>query len=380
MSSVLIFSEFYLPGFKGGGPIRTISNMVEAIGDAVKCKIISRDRDLGAKSAYSSVNLNGWNSQGKAEVLYVPRGISGITKIIYALKNEQYDTVSLNSFFSFQFSIFPLLLCRIFQHRVPILVGPRGEFSSGALEMKSSKKRFFLLVFRFFRLHRNVIWHASSDYEAVDIRRVMGADVCIRIAIDIAEPGDGVPFAPRVQKEALRIVFLSRISPKKNLLGAIEMLRNVTTDVAFDVYGPVEDADYWEKCRIAAELLPKNVKFRQNGAMQPKEVVACLAKYDLFFFPTLGENFGHVIAEALAAGLPLLISNTTPWRGLSEKSIGWDIPLERPEEFVANIERCCEKSPEEYADWRKKIRAWAVENIGGKEAIEQNRKLFLNLE
>lgn len=379
MLSVLIFSEFYLPGFKGGGPIRTISNMIEAIGDSVGFRVVSCDRDLGDEFSYSLINANGWNAQGKAEVFYVRRGLDGMVGIIRVLRGEQYDVLSLNSFFSFQFSIFPLLFCKIFQRRRTVIVGPRGEFSSGALRIKNFKKTAFLLVSKFFGLHKNVIWHASSNYEAIDIRRVMGDEVRIRIAIDIAEPGGDVPFVPRAKKEALRIVFLSRISPKKNLLGAIEMLQNIKNDIVFDVYGPIEDADYWRRCSAAVDLLPKNVKFRQCGERQPNEVVACLAQYDLFFFPTLGENFGHVIAEALSAGLPLLISNTTPWRELAEKSIGWDISLEQPEEFIASIERCCEKTPEEYAVWRKRIRAWAVENIGGREAIEQNQKLFMDL-
>lgn len=105
-----------------------------------------------------------------------------------------------------------------------------------------------------------------------------------------------------------------------------------------------------------------------------------LAEYDLFFLPTLGENFGHVIAEALSSGLPVLISDTTPWRDLAEKSLGWDIPLNEVDRFAECIEACAAKSPEEYIQWRQSIRAWALKNIGNQDAIEQNRRLFLNLD
>ena len=53
-----------------------------------------------------------------------------------------------------------------------------------------------------------------------------------------------------------------------------------------------------------------------------------LFEYHFFILPTLGENFGHVFIEALAAGCPLIISNRTPWLELEKKGIGWDIPLE----------------------------------------------------
>ena len=165
----------------------------------------------------------------------------------------------------------------------------------------------------------------------------------------------------------------------KNLIGAIEMLKQVEATVNFDVYGPAEDEAYWAECRAAAEALPSNIKFQYRGSLSPMDVPKTLAQYDLFLLPTLGENFGHVIAEALSAGLPVLISDTTPWRDLAEKSIGWDIPLNQPVRFAACIDECSTKPADEYDDWRKKIRAWALKNIGNQDAIEQNRQLFMNL-
>lgn len=124
------------------------------------------------------------------------------------------------------------------------------------------------------------------------------------------------------------------------------------------------------------KLLPQNIRFQYCGALQPMQVPDKLAEYDLFFLPTLGENFGHVIAEALSSGLPVLISDTTPWRDLAEKSLGWDIPLNEVDRFAECIEACAAKSPEEYIQWRQSIRAWALKNIGNQDAIEQNRRLF----
>lgn len=376
---VLSFSGFYLPGYRGGGPIRTIANMVDAVGDGFKFRVITSDRDLGATSAYPDVNLDGWNSQENAEVFYVPRGLVGIMKMMKILQEKNFDVISLNSFFSFQFGIIPLLAAGIFCRGVPIVLGPRGEFSSGALEIKKLKKTIFLFFSKIIGLQRGVIWHASSDYEASDIRRVVGTYARIRVAVDIAKPSKSVEIGVRILGAPLRVIFISRISRKKNLLGAIEMLRGVSRSIVFDVYGPGEDAAYLKQCAAAAESLPKNIFFRYCGELHSDHVALQLAKYDLFFFPTFGENFGHVIAEALFAGLPLLVSDTTPWRELEKKALGWDLPLRDPHEFVARIEECWDMSPQKYTIWRQGIRDWAVENIGRNEAVEQNKKLFIDL-
>lgn len=286
----------------------------------------------------------------------------------------------LNSYFSFRFSILPLLLWRLLKPGRPVIVGPRGEFSQGALALKSSKKRLFILLTNAAGLHRGAIWHASTEREADDIRRVMGNNVRIRIAVDIACPPLTLAIQSRHPSSALRVVSLSRISPKKNLLGAIQMLQRVQCAVIFDVYGPVEDSLYWASCKEAALQLPAHVQFHYCGALDPAQVPETLACYDLFYLPTLGENFGHVIAEALGCGLPLLIADTTPWRELEQQGLGWDIPLSKPEQFVEAIETCSSKSAADYDAWRHSIRVWALAHIGNDEAVEQNRQLFMNLD
>ncbi len=65
-----------------------------------------------------------------------------------------------------------------------------------------------------------------------------------------------------------------------------------------------------------------------------------------------GENFGHVIIEALAAGKPVLISDQTPWRGLENHKAGWDIPLNDKEKFISILEMLVDMEPEnEYNKW-----------------------------
>ena len=62
------------------------------------------------------------------------------------------------------------------------------------------------------------------------------------------------------------------------------------------------------------------------------------SSYDVFLFPTFGENYGHVIAEALMAGCVVITSDQTPWGELNLFDSGWDIPLKDKEIFTEKLE------------------------------------------
>jgi glycosyltransferase involved in cell wall biosynthesis len=378
--SVLLLTAGYAPGYKYGGPIRTLVNMVESLGNEVNFRVICTNHDLGDRVSYQGVADRSWIVVGRADVCYLDRTARGIWWYMKYLISSRSDIIHINSFFSFLFSIFPLMLLRFSGGKRSIILGPRGEFSEGALNLKKKKKAAYIFIFKLLGLHKFVLWHASSEHEAEDIRKVMGEKVRIRTAVDIALPERDLTLKPRIHGGPLRIVFLSRISPMKNLLGVLDVLRGVSCPITLDIFGPQENQAYWKECEAALLLLPEHVRANYLGSLQPFEVSKCLAGYDLFFLPTLGENFGHVIAEALFAGVPLLISDRTPWRELERRGLGWDIPLDQNARFVASIEACSCKSASEYNIWRARIRAWATQNISNARAIEQNRQLFTNVD
>lgn len=376
MNRVLVLVPGYLPGFKSGGPVRTVANMIEALGDEISFSVICLDRDLGDSAPYPAIKSNTWNQQGKARVFYIKKGPKGVFKLISILLNQKFDIIHINGFLSFQFSILPILLLKILPINTTTILGPRGEFSAGALKLKSAKKQLFIFLAKASRIYSKIIWHASSKHEAVDIFRVINQNANIRIAIDIAESKEDISIPTRDTTQPLKIAFISRISPKKNLLYAINTLSSVDVPINFHIFGPIEDQNYWSECLKKSKNLPANVRFEYIGSLPPQFVTKKLAGYDLFFFPTLGENFGHVIAEALFAGLPILISDQTPWRQLTEKRLGWDLPLSDESAFSSAIKQCTKYSSDEYFNWRTNIRDWALKNIGNQEAIDATRHLF----
>lgn len=373
MMSILIFTGYYLPGYKGGGPIKTIKNLVENVDD-FSFRIITNDRDLGGQHPYSNVTPGSWNELSTYKVYYVEPRLKGISQIIKIILNKSNNhLIYVNSFFSIKFSLIPVLLGKIFNQN--IIVGPRGEFSEGALKLKATKKNVFIKFYRLLNLSNGIVFQASSKYEAQDIKRVLGSKVDIFIAEDIGAQ-EFVESIPIRDSKVKKSVFISRISPMKNLSLALEALKKVQKPLIYDIYGPIEDRIYWQKCQSIIADLPVNITVQYKGELLPEQVVPTLSLYDFFFMPTKGENYGHVITEALCAGLPLVISNTTPWRNLESLGIGWDLPLDNLDSFSKTIDKLIEMSDDELRQMRESIVTWARYTFTQRNAIDANIAMF----
>lgn len=384
---ILTFTPFYLPGYRGGGPIRSIANMVERLSDHYQFLIFTTDRDLDDKFPYPYVNVDSWNQVGKAKVFYASsstRTLQGITRL---LRETNYDLLYLNSFFDIHFTILPLLArwMKLVIDR-PIVVAPRGEFSEGAFKLKRLKKATFVKLVRSMGLYKNITWHASTDFEQADILRVMSDEILTTVAGNVSVAPDLMDaknlysttnFTERIRgSRCLNVCFLSRLSPKKNLDFALRVLARVSVPVQFTIYGPQEDQVYWNMCQKLIEQLPQHIKVSYVGGVPHEQVRASLAKHDLFFLPTHGENFGHVFVEAWSAGLLVLVSDQTPWRSLELHHLGWDISLNAPDEFVRALEVAAKFDDEQWEQMRECCLQFASQQTRGVEAEALNRHLF----
>lgn len=374
-------TRYFLPAYKAGGPIRTISNLVDHLGSEFNFHILCGDRDSGDLIPFHNIQVNEWHEIYKAKVFYANNRFLGIRKIASLIKQIAPPLIYLNSFFDYKFSQIPLFLRKTGAiPYCPVVLAPRGEFSKGALAIKSGKKRFYIRLVKKIGLYQDITWQASSEYEAADIRREMRETAKnIVIAPDLL-PENPPAFEPSKtsweEDNSLRVIFLSRISPKKNLDFALSVFKRVSIPVEFNIYGAVNDQAYWEKCQEEMIALPKNVKVAYHGPIDHSKVHDVLANNDLFLFPTRGENFGHVIYEALAAGVPALISDQTPWQDLEEKGVGWVKPLEDVEGFVQVISEFARLGEAERFVQKAKARKYAskqAENDGVKQA---NYELF----
>lgn len=363
--------------------MRTIANMVAHLKDDIEFRIVTRDRDLNDSMAYSGVDVERWLEVEGAYVYYLSPACCTVRHIQKVMSETTHDILYLNSFYDPVFTIKPLLVRRFFEvFEQPCIVAPRGEFSAGAISLKATKKKFFNAFAGFFELYKNVNFHASSEHEAQDIISVLGIGrACIETAIDLpelklAEEDDTILGAENIATDVLRVIFLSRISPMKNLDFAIEALSFVDSKVQFDIYGPVEDLGYWNKCQSLFATLPSSVSVNYCGSVMPSDVRRVFSQYDLFLFPTRGENYGHVIAESLSVGTPALISDQTPWKGLASQGLGWNLPLASPKLYAEKVDEFASLDSGVRISQRSAVRAQAAKLLQNPSMIEANRNLF----
>lgn len=375
---VLCVVDYFLPGFKGGGPLRTIANMRAMLSGEVELAVFTRDRDLGADTPYDNVAADCWTQTASGPVYYAGPDMFGVPGLQQAMKGRTFDLLYLNSFFGPRSSILPYLWLHRARPELPILLAPRGEFSTGALALKRTKKRAYLTLVRALGLYRDVHWHASTEEEKDDILRQFPQANSVHLAEDPVHLEAELPVQAASEpnrNESLRIVFISRISPMKNLNGLLRLLTTMSLPIELDIFGPIEDQPYWNSCEALIAKLPPHIRATWKGELEPDAVSPTFANYDLFAFPTHGENFGHVIFEALRAGTPVLISDRTPWKTDGSGAIT-TIALDDTESWRAQLKQAADRTESDKARLRDAALSFAKDYAHGSGTLARNLAMF----
>lgn len=343
-----VFAGSFPPAFRGGGPIRSVDAIVRSAPKGVSVEVLTSDRDLGSNEPLA-VKANTWLVRDSANVYYGT--ISSPRKLLQAfhsLRKRHPQLLHFNSFFTPRLTIAPLMLWRFgFWGPTKLLVSPRGEFGDGALSRRAWKKRLYIAVFRLLRIHRSVIWHSTAEHETHAIHAMWGARarVVFRENDTLLPATALVPAVPSSLR--LRAVYLGRIVDHKGVLVALEALTSFSGSLTLDIYGTWEDPEYARQCEKAMKRLPPNVSVTLHDAVLPENVRDVFADHDLFLLPTAGENFGHVVAEALSVSCVVVTTPHTPWTGLLRDGAGVIVPDRSPEKWREQLESIAKKTPEE---------------------------------
>jgi glycosyltransferase involved in cell wall biosynthesis len=246
---------------------------------------------------------------------------------------------------------------------------------SGALSVKSKKKKLFLLVAKLTGLYGGVTWHATSKVEVEEIRSVFKS-AQVHVAEVLASVPKNVLLKPNKNSGESMFVSFTRISEEKGVLEAITFLSKLPTEYSFgfDIYGAMPEGDYLEKCKSLLIDSP-NRNIRLMGEVSPNELSSIYSKYHFFLLPTWGENFGHAISEALCHSTPVIISNMTPWKGLEKEKAGWDLPLIE-DDFVQKFTLAAQMDQTEYDQWTEGARAFGLKHAENPSVLAANRDLF----
>lgn len=370
------------PSVRSGGPARSAEGMLSALAHEFEFSVITSAFDYQDSSPMDGVTPDRWCDTFGAKTWYMSDRRPRPLRVLHLIRGRDPQLVYFNSLWHPRFSILPLLVLCASRARVPVLIAPRGELSEGALRIRPLRKRFMILVYRALRIARTVAWHASTEMELADIRRVFGPKLITHVAVAMrADLGSAHHQSCKGSKQGgrVRAVFLSRITPKKNLDGLLRAISLVTVPLELTIAGPIDDWEYWSTCEQLIEALPSSARIKVNGAVAPATVVKFLSDFDLFVLPTHGENYGHAILEALAAGLPVIVGRNTPWKQVEEERAGWLVDSASPTALARLIERFVALTPAERASFGESAARLAckVQEDGG--GVEAHRRMFLEV-
>jgi glycosyltransferase involved in cell wall biosynthesis len=252
---------------------------------------------------------------------YFARTVPGSWKFSWPLTRwlwtnaPAYDVVHVHALFSYA----TIPGCRAAAHGpVPYVLRPLGTLSEWSLHHRSWKKRPYYALLERSHLEMASAIHVTSDAEAEDVARLGYGDRARVIPLGVDVNRQRPLRRPPYSTAPFRLLFLSRLHQKKNvplLLRAMAARARTSRPVELTVAGDGDPAYRAELVRQVDQLqLGAQVTFAGHVDGDAKR--AALEQADCFILPSAHENFGLAVAEALGAGLPVIV---TPGVALSKE-------------------------------------------------------------
>ncbi|MDQ1148137.1 glycosyltransferase involved in cell wall biosynthesis [Sphingobacterium zeae] len=208
---------------------------------------------------------------------------------------------------------------------VPYIISIRGMLEPWSLKQSYLKKRLAMLLYQHNDLKNATCLHATAKMEAKSIR-LLGYKNPIAIipnGIDLSQYP--IKDWKEQKKEKRKILFLSRIHPKKGIEYLIEAWKKLDSEIKSNWEIEIVGNGESEYIAFLNNLIKSNYLEKSIKILGPKfgpDKIETYHQSDLFVLPTFSENFGIVIAEALACGLPVITTNGTPWEDINEYCAG----------------------------------------------------------
>lgn len=235
-----------------------------------------------------------------------------------------------------------------------LVTSPRGTLSPWALGRQRNIKRL-LKPWQWRALERADLLHATSNTEFAEIR-ALG----LRAPVAIIPNGIDMPtLGERQHDDAVRtLLFLSRIHPKKGidrLLHAWQTLERTCPEWRLVIAGQGE-VRHVQDIKLLVEKLGLR-RVDMPGPLYAEAKTRAYRDADLFVLPTHSENFGLVVAEALAHACPVIVGRGAPWPGVETQNCGWWVENDAGS-LTAALEDAMRQSSTTLAAMGERGRAW----------------------
>ena len=374
MKKLLIMASLFWPQKNSGGPPVSILNLVKSIQGSFDVSIISKNHEIGNSAPLPGI-VDGWNTFPFGKAYYVPYSQHSFQNIFSLIEQVQPDVIYQNSFFSWD-DLHPVLKYKKKHPHVKVIVAPRGEFYPERLQKGALKKRTYAKLVKASGLLTDVFFQGTGEDECRQCHDLLGTPESHLLNMqNLAVVGKPAQVGIEKQAGQLRLVYIARVHPTKNILNAIRWLGPVQGRVEFDIYGPIEGEEHWQQCQTNISELPENIRVTYKGMVDHDQVADVIAGYHGYYMPTTGENFGHSIVESLLVGRPVVISNQTPWTDVQGVG-GYAYPLNQPEQFSAAIEQLCAMEQAEFDTLCQGAKAYINQKLNTEETVAQYIRAF----
>lgn len=203
------------------------------------------------------------------------------------------------------------------------IVSTRGMLEPWAFKYKAHKKRLAWLIYQKRDLSRAQAIHATAEQEALNLRRFD-----LPCPIFVAPNGmDLPPKFPQRRYDHRKMLFISRVHPKKGLPLLVEAFARLRPKGWQVIIAGPDELGHTAELVAMIEAAGLEDAFQFVGPKYGDDKERLFNEADIFILPTHSENFGIVVAEALARQVPVLTTTGAPWAELIKHRCGWRVDV-----------------------------------------------------
>ncbi len=222
-------------------------------------------------------------------------------------------------------SIFNLIL--FFRTRTPFIITPRGMLDDWSIKKSFIKKILYFFLIDRFSIKNAFCLRATSKLEALRLKKLGFKNWIVNVPNGIKIPQLKLKYK-RKSKKKYRLLFLSRLTEKKGIEYILQAWKKIYIkhpNWELLICGHDQDNEKSRLMQLAYDLKLQRVEWKDPVFGKDKKLM--YQSSDIFILPSKSENFGLVVAEALAHGVPVITTKDTPWEDLEKYKCGWHIKL-----------------------------------------------------
>jgi len=361
MKVLHIIPTFY-PATYWGGPIYSVYGLCNALAKIpnVILRVLTTDASGPHRSDSVEVTSYPMLYQGGYEVFFCSRWWStniSPTMLLGLWRMIRWaDVVHLTAVYSPP-TIPTLLICRVLGK--PIMWSPRGSLQRWEWTTKPRAKRMWEQACNMLLSRNKCVMHVTSEEEGAEsMARISNAGIVV-VPNGVNIPGS-LPAREWVPGGLLRLLYLGRLHQIKgieNLLRAMKLINDET--ITLSVCGNGDEA-YSTRLQALQHELGLETRVSFKGHVDGVDKLEAFMNADVCIVPSFTENFGMVVAESLAHGVPVIASQGTPWKEVETHGCGVWIE-NKPEDLAKAIRHIRTLNLETMG---KRGRDWMIRSYG----------------